>query len=203
MRLAKVHRSDIDGRDVRVVRQTPCTAPARTLVDCAAVLDRETLHALVDDAFCRRIVDIGSVHAAAERAGRHPGRPGTLALRETLEAWEPGIRPGSPAEVRLLRLLHEWGYPAPTPQLRVYDVSGQLVAQLDVGWESRRFGLEYDGQRFHGPRQWHRDELRYARLRAAGVRVLAVDKYDLLPGRRRFRDELARAWRAAGEQQAS
>jgi hypothetical protein len=47
-----------------------------------------------------------------------------------------------------LRLL-EAGFPRPTAQIPILDNSGRLVYRLDLGWEDRRLGIEYDGVEFH------------------------------------------------------
>jgi hypothetical protein len=110
-----------------------------------------------------------------------------------LAAWTPGVAPASPAEARLLRRTDEWGFQAPERQLVVRDAGGRFVARLDMGWPSRRVGLEYDGGRHHGPRRFEHDESRHAGLVALGWRVGHVEKSDLLPGETWLREWLGRA----------
>lgn len=192
--LARVHRSDLDHTEVTRLLGMAVTTLERTLVDVASVVDRPLLEGLVDDVLAAKRSTAADVVAALARVGR--GRRGIDLLRSTLAVWEPHIRPGSPAEVRLLRLLVGWGFPTPETQVEVRDGSGRLVARIDLGWPERRIGLEYDSVRWHNPRHWARDEPRYARLQALGWRVDSATKADLVPGERRLPD-LVGTWLSA------
>jgi hypothetical protein len=192
MRVAKIHRSPIDPIDRTRINGIPCSTPSRMLVECAELLPPEPLAELVDATLVRGLTTPARVIDAIERSGRHPGRRGTLALREALAIWAPGIEPGSPAELKLVRRVVEWGFPPPELQVVVRDEAGRFVARLDAGWPARKIGLEYDGRRHHGPRRLEPDESRHARLRALGWRVGHVEKSDLLPGETTVRDWLER-----------
>ncbi len=192
--LARFHRSDLADADMARLHGMAVTSVERTLVDLATVVDRPLLERLVDDVLAAGRSTVTEVLAALARVGR--GRRGIDLLRSTLAVWEPLIRPGSPAEVRLLRLVVGWGFPTPQTQVEVRDGSGRLVARLDLGWADRRIGLEYDSVRWHGPRRWGHDEHRYARLEALGWRVDSATKADLVPGERRLPD-LLRTWLSA------
>lgn len=192
---AKVHRSAVPLLDRCRVDGFYLTTVSRTIVDLASVLDRETLAAVVDVAFCRKLATKASVLAALARAGK--GQKGRQLLREVLEVWSPAIEPDSPAEMRLVRQLGELGVDDVVLQHEVYDVDGTFVARLDLAWPERRKALEYDGVDAHGPRAWGRDEPRYARLKALGWDVESVTKYDLLPGEPRL-PRLIQRWLRAG-----
>jgi hypothetical protein len=193
-RVATVHRSTVPPVDRAHRGPLVVTAVSRTLVDCAAVVDGPTVESLFDAAFCRKLATAASVNAAADRVGR--GRPGLGLARRTAEVWNLHITPGSPAELRAIRLLAELGLDDLVPQHEVFDEAGSFVARLDLASPSRRLGLEYDGVEFHGPRSWARDEGRYCRLRQAGWQVESLDKLDLLPGEPRLR-RLVSSWSAA------
>jgi hypothetical protein len=152
------------------------------------------LEAVVDAALCRKLATTRSVVAAADRTPR--GRPGRALARKVVEVWSPGIEPGSPAEVRLIRMAAIEGIHGLVAQHHVFDERGRFVARLDLAQPERRRGFEYDGVEAHNPRHWARDEARYARLRALGWQVEPVTKLDLLPGERRLRD-IARRWSLA------
>jgi hypothetical protein len=188
MRIAKVHRADLDPRDVMRVDRIPCTTPARTIVDAATLLAREPLRELVDDLLCRRLASAPFVLEVAERAAARKGMP---LLREVLDAWSSTIRPGSPAEMRALRLLERWGFGRAVRQHEVRRADGTLIGKLDLAFPEFQDGAEYDSVRWHNPRRWERDESRYAELRAAGWHVVAIDKHDLLPGEHAWRDAVA------------
>lgn len=190
------HRSAVDRVDRCVVAGIPCTRPARTLVDCAAVVGYEALCDLVDDALCRRLTKVSAVYAAGARVGRGPGRKGVSQIHRALQVWAPGPEPGSPAEMRMIRRVQQLGFPLPERQVVVRDAGGRFVARLDAGWEDRRFGLEYLGERHHGPREWVDDDTRDDRIAACGWRVESVDRFDLRPGSTRLSEILGAVFRA-------
>ncbi len=190
-RTAVVHRSEVAVVDRTKVGVIPCTSPARSLVDVAALVDRRHIAELVDDVVCAGLVQPASVLGAARRAQRAPGRRGVPMLIAALGPWVDGIRPGSPAEVRLLRRLVAWGLPVPAKQHRVHDDTGELVGVLDLAWSDRRIGLEYDGVRHHTPRDLGHDVAREERLRSLGWSIERVDRFDLVPSSTRLRDLLA------------
>lgn len=176
---ATVHRSSVPTPDATSLAEIPVTTVARTLVDCASVLGHQALCELLDDALCQRLCTTAEVTAAMGRAGRGPGRAGLASLERALLPWTPGLPPGSPAEMRLIRLLIRWGFPLPERQVKILDHSGRFVAKMDVGWRERRTGLEYYGERHHGPRKKQHDERRLSRITAAGWEVRVVRKEDL------------------------
>jgi hypothetical protein len=191
---AKVHRSDVPSIDRTKRNGVWVTSVSRTVVDLAELLDRPTLEQVVDDALCRKVASVRSILAAAERVGR--GRRGIALLRSVLEAWEPGIAPGSIAEVRLLRRCGELGIVGLVSQYEVVDETGAFVARLDLARPEQKQALEYEGVDPHNPRRWAHDEPRYARLRALGWDVQPVGKLDLCPGEG-FLANLARRWLAS------
>jgi len=193
-RLAKVHRQVVPAQDYQHRDGVIVTTPSRLLVDMARVLGRAPLEELVDDVFCRGLTSIDSVATSLERAGL--GHHGHALLRDVIDVWSPTIEPGSIAEIRLLRLLGELGATGLVTQHEVLDANGAFIGRLDVARPDRKCGLEYDSIRFHGPRQWERDERRYGQLRAAGWDVEGVTKADLVPGATRLATISAR-WLSA------
>jgi hypothetical protein len=178
---AVVHWGDLDPVDVCTVAGIPCTGPARTLVDCAAVVGHEALCALVDQILFRH-GDARRVREAMKRAARAPGRRGFPSLQEALVVWTPGPKPGSPAEMRLVRHLHRLGFPLPERQWKVRDANRRLVGKIDLAWPRWMVGLEYDGGEFHGPRRWTADDERQDDLEALGWQIGRATKHDLEPG---------------------
>ncbi|MGH8992614.1 MAG: DUF559 domain-containing protein [Acidimicrobiia bacterium] len=141
---------------------------------------------------------LGLVRAAAGRAAQAPGRKGLPLIEEALEVWSTGRRPDSPPEMKLFRLMVEWGFPGPQRQHPVFDTVGQFVGRGDVAVPAWRLILEYDGQEFHGPRSKAADAARQSRLEALGWTVLRVTKNDLRrPGRLRARLQTLAAARTA------
>lgn len=176
---AVVHRSSLPSPDVTAVDGVPVTGVARTVVDCAAGMGHDELCELVDDVLCRPLCTPAEMWAAMSRAERGPGRAGMASLERALAVWTPGPRPGSRAEMRLVRRLVGWGYPIPQRQVKVFTPTGRFVGRVDLGWESRRVGVEYYGERHHGPRARAHDEARLARIEAEHWAVTVVRKADL------------------------
>jgi len=196
--LAVVHRARLHPIDQRNTLGIRTTSGARTLVDCAATLTAPELKRLVDAAMhADPRLRASDVDLAWDRSQRRPGRHGLRPLRAALEDWRPAIRPGSPPELRLIRLVQQWGYPEPERQIKIMDRTGVLVGRIDAGWRNRKVGLEYDSDRWHGPSRWARDEPRHARLEQLGWRIIHVDKVDLRAGERSLHAALAAAWSQA------
>jgi hypothetical protein len=193
-RVAIVHRSVVPLVDRAHRGPLIVTSVSRTLLDCAAVLDGPTVEGLFDAAFCRKLATRESVLAALGRVGCR--RSGADLARRTAEVWNRVVEPGSPAELRTMRMLAELGLDDLVAQHEVFDDDGGFVARLDLASPRRLLGFEYDGLEFHGPRAWARDEARHARLRAAGWQVESLDKLDLVPGEPRLR-RLVETWRTA------
>lgn len=187
---AVVHRADLRGRDRTQVGVVPSTGVARTLIDCATISQPELLADLVDDALVRQLTTVRRVRAAMARASHRPGRKGLAALDSILRVWTDGITPDSPAEMRLVRRLSEWGFPPPVHQHKVYAPSGRLLGRIDFAWPEWRTGLEYDGQRYHTPRRLAYDEKRHARIVSSGWRLHRCDRFDLLASADRLRCDL-------------
>jgi hypothetical protein len=199
IRFARVHRSPLGVSDRTTIDGIPATAPARTLLDCAGVIEFARLCSLVDTAFCSGISHPVTIPAAIDRAQHGHGKKGVAALRRATESWTPGIRPGSPAEMRLFRRIGEAGFEPPERQIQIFDAGGGFIGRIDVGWRHRRAGIEYDSDLHHSPRAWERDEPRQLRYAAAGWDVSRVGKHDLLPSATRLDDILARFRARRGE----
>lgn len=180
---AIVHHAPLENRDLCTAANIPCTRPARTVVDCAALLTYEALCEMVDDLLCRAPNTPSSLRAAMARASLNPGRKGIANLGRALEVWTPGPRPGSRGEMRLVRQLQAWGFPLPERQVEIRDGQGRFVARADLGYRDRdgdtKMVLEYQGKRHHGPREEEHDARRLRRIEATGVTVVLVDKGNL------------------------
>lgn len=160
-----VHRSaSLDRPDVRWRAGIPLTAPARSLLDAAATLERAALARAVDEARVRRLVNDRQLADVLER---HPRRRGMAVLRELL-ASEP-VLTRSDAEQRLLALLRAAGIPPDETNARI----GRY--EVDFLWRSERLIVELDGFAYHSSRAaFERDRARDAELLAAGHRVIRV-----------------------------
>jgi very-short-patch-repair endonuclease len=156
----------LDARDARMRWGMPVTAPARTLIDLAAVSGDQTVARALNEARVRRLVTDAELAAALERC---PLRPGVRRVRWVLRAEQDPAITRSEAERRLRRLVERAQFPRPQFNRRV------IGYEVDVVWEDLRVVLEVDGYDFHGHRAaFERDREKDQRLVAAGYTVIRV-----------------------------
>lgn len=164
----EVIRAELEARDVTRVHGWPCTAPARTLIDCAAHATADQLAVALECAWRR------DRHLPSEVAWRLArGLRGGATLREVVfDALRRGRPLRSVLEVRLWRLLLACGLPLPRTDVRVHDDDG--VMYLDFAYPLRGLVIETDGRAYHGPDRFEPDRLRDQRLAALGWIVFKV-----------------------------
>jgi very-short-patch-repair endonuclease len=166
----RVHRvTTLDIRDVRLHQGLPVTAPARTLIDCAATaaIDR-----LLNEARVLKLVRDADIHAALERS---PGRTGVAAMRALLEVESESGFTQSRAERRLKRIIAGSGIERPIFNTYVEGV------RADAYWPRVKLIIEVDGYQAHG--HWaafQRDRARDRRLISAGFVVLRFTWHQLI-----------------------
>lgn len=156
------------------------TTPARTWLDCAALVSPDHLLAMGDWALSSGLMSIGDLEPIINW-GR--GRRGVIRAREVAPLLRPGVE--SPQESRLRWLVISNGLPEPTinPEIVLPDMS---VRRLDLAYLGLRFGLEFDGD-WHARTQDH-DERRRAALADAGWEILVARKDDLTQPERFLRE---------------
>jgi len=184
---AVVHHATVTAADRCRFDRLPVTGVARTIVDCAALVDQEALNLLVDAALGRNLTSYNRIRAAWERAGRVRGG---RRLEVAIAPFSANVRLGSEKEAQALRRFHEWGVPPPVCQYNIRDDKGRFVARIDFAWPDHRFGLEYLGDEFHPPRRWAWDDRRFRAVEATGWRLDLGDRFDLRPSSTRLRDRL-------------
>jgi very-short-patch-repair endonuclease len=165
-----VHRvAALDIRDIRLHQGFPVTAPARTLIDCAAgslAIDR-----LLNEARALSLVTDAEIHAAM---GRCPGRTGIGAMRALLAAEQDAGFTRSEAERILERIVADAGLQRPTFNTRVAGM------EVDALWPAERVVVEVDGYRAHGHHAaFQRDRARDNQLVTAGYLVLRFTWHQL------------------------
>jgi very-short-patch-repair endonuclease len=84
----------------------------------------------------------------------------------------------SPMETRLRLLLVRAGLPAPELQHRLHDDRGVALARLDLAYEDRKVGIEYDGG--HHRDTFERDLARQNVLHSLGWTILRFTADDVL-----------------------
>ena len=184
---AIVHHATVAPSDRCWFNRVPVTGVARTVVDCAVLLNQESLDALVDAAIGRGLTTYRKIRAAWDRAG--PVRAADR-LTAALAPYTGGAEPRSEKEAHVVRVLHGWGLPPPITQYVICDENDRFLAKVDFAWPSWRFGLEYLGDEAHPPRAWRRDDRRLARIEAIGWRIEEADRFDLRPSSTRLRSLL-------------
>jgi len=154
----------IDRRDVRVHKGIRVTAPARTLLDLAAVASAREVEQAVAEAYGWRLTSHRDLTSVLNRAG---GTRGAALLRSVIDTGPRLTR--SEAEARLLALIRAARLPAPAVNARI---AGH---EVDFVWRHARLAVEVDGYAFHSSRAaFERDRRRDGELQAAGWRVLRL-----------------------------
>jgi hypothetical protein len=170
-----VHRATrLERADRWLYDQIPVTSVARTVIDLAALLERDRLVALLDDVLARRLVPLPYLRSRLDALGCR-GRKGAGALAGLLgERTALKCQPQSGFEWLLFRTLAAAGLPAPEPQYPV-RLPGGRTAYLDFAYPLARLALEADSYLHHSSlTDWSLDRARNSDLVALGWRILAV-----------------------------
>ncbi len=150
-----VHEAVLPLPEPVLVRGIPCAPPSRCAIDLARTVRR--LDALpVLDAVLRAGL-VGPEDLLAE-VTRHRGLKGVRQARELVSLADGRAECRQESQLRLV--LVDGGLPAPQPQLWVCDAAGVRLYRLDLGYERKRVGIEYDGLS-----HLDRDRLRHDRQR--------------------------------------
>ena len=172
-----VHRTRrLEPCDVTEIDGIPATTATRTLIDLAAVTDKASLTALVDDAMGLGIVNRSWLHrrALALRNGRRG--VGILVALTSNEA-ESKFR--SWLERRAAYVISEGRVPVPRWNEPIRE-GARLLGVADACWPGHRLIAEFDGLRFHStPDQRRADAERERELVLAGWRVLRFTWLDV------------------------
>jgi hypothetical protein len=162
-RLADDERGAIDG--------IPCTSPARTLLDLAAVVKGPRLAWAIEGAERTRQFDGRALEAVLARAG---GRPAAARLRSALAAYRGEAPPTRREFERLaLGLFERAGLPSPRVN-KFVDTPAEPL-EVDFCWPERRLIVEADSWEWHGTRaRFENDRRRDQLLRRAGWAVVRI-----------------------------
>jgi very-short-patch-repair endonuclease len=158
--------------EVMSLRGLTVATPARAGFDLARHLLGATAVSHLDDlARATRITrqDLTSL------VDRYPRARGSKRARLLIDMMDAGAE--SPKESWLRLVLINAGLPAPTTQIQVTD--GSFVAFLDMGWETPKVAVEYDGDHHRLDRsQYVKDIRRAETLERIGWHVIRVVKED-------------------------
>ena len=171
-REVRVHRSDVRPSEVDLVDDVPVTTAARTAWDVAALEPLGTAVAALD-----AMVRAGSVSLPelTGMAGCGTGRWGVTRVRRAVPLVDPRAESAPESRVRVALVLAGL---TPVPQFQVVH-HGVELARVDLGFPEARLAVEYEGAHHFDADQIVRDDARYARLRAAGWRVVRLAAHDL------------------------
>jgi hypothetical protein len=153
----------------------PVTPVDRTLVDLAQILSHDDAMAAFTSAIVQRLTTVNHVLCVA---GELPHRAGTGLVRRLAYELSPEFE--SCLELELGRGLRVRGWTYWTPQLRIIDTSGRVLARADFGDPVTRTRLEVDGFAYHGlPEQQQRDKARDRLLARSGWLTLRFGASDI------------------------
>ena len=157
------HRAVLPADEVTVHDGIPTTTPARTLLDLAAVVPRQTLERALDEA---EILRLPGPHKLLDR---YPRRTGAANLRTLLLTSRSPTPTRTELEAKFLTFLDAWGFDRP-------DVNTIIEGlEVDAAWRDARLIVELDGFDVHRTRAaFERDRERDRRLTAAGWRVIRL-----------------------------
>jgi very-short-patch-repair endonuclease len=172
------HTATLDAKDVTTVEGIPVTTVARTLVDLAHVVPRDSVAKALREAEHRQTLDVREIEAIRARTRHRPG-PGHATLTAVLEQH---TRRGtqltrSVLEERFVALCETHGLLRPRMNAHV----GAL--EVDALWPDRRLAVELDGWDRHKDRRAFQDDRTKANaLTRAGYRVLRFTHDDVVHG---------------------
>jgi very-short-patch-repair endonuclease len=186
-----VHRTQtLPACDLTTIGSIPVTAPVRTLLDLAAVVDDARLEIALDDTIRRGLTSMARLRWRLNQLGRK-GRDGTAAMKRVLDLRTNGPVAESALETRVVRALRSAGVPAPRRQYRISH-AGLTLARVDLAWPAQRVAMEVDSYRYHsGRHEWERDLARRNSLEAAGWKVIHVTAQQLRTGRTQLMAQLS------------
>ena len=147
--------------EVRDHRGLPVTAPARTLLDLAAHVPRDTLARALAEAQVLGLATPADMRRAIRQTPNHRGARALAGMLDTTEPTRTKL------ERVLLDLLHRAGLPSPLVNAKAGPY------EVDALWPAERMIVETDGWAAHGHRgAFERDRARDADLQSRGYTVL-------------------------------
>lgn len=166
-------RIDLPDDHLSAVRGLSVTSPARTYLDCAALIPREHV-VVMGDAILRR--NLASMDELRSVVAWGRGRRGVRQARTSLPLLDR--RSESPGESLARAHLLLSGLPAPECNYDVFDATG-WIARADMAWTRERVIVEYDGQVHSGEKSRRSDAARRNLLQRAGWYVIVLTARDL------------------------
>ncbi|WP_344689620.1 DUF559 domain-containing protein [Blastococcus jejuensis] len=173
----RVHRTEVASGEVRLIENAReavrVTTPLRTAWEIGTLERVGNAVALLDAMVGAQHLTYESLERLA-REGR--GRWGSRRFSKVVPLVDgrSQSRPESLVRVACVRA----GLPAPVPQF-VVQSAGRWLGQVDLAWPEHRLIVEYEGPHHFEEHKIVQDDGRYARLIAAGWRVIRLSTADL------------------------
>jgi very-short-patch-repair endonuclease len=165
----RIHRINaLHPRDIRTTHNLRLTSPARTIIDCAPVIDVDRA---IADAMARRLLTPPDLAQALDRSPtNHAGVP---IVKQHIAGGPVLTR--SDKERQLRKLLRAANLPMPLSNARLAGF------EVDFYWPEHRLVVEIDGFGTHGSRRSFESDRRKDQLLAvtAGVSVLRFTAWQL------------------------
>jgi very-short-patch-repair endonuclease/predicted transcriptional regulator of viral defense system len=165
----RVHRTAVLADiDLRTWKGIPVTSPARTVLDCAAVLPPRRVRRLVREAFAQRLVTLEELVEILRRLGPRRG-----SRRLAIVVADGFVPTRTVLEDIVLDLIERGGLARPNVNvpLRI----GARTVVPDFRWPESRLVVEADGAAWHDHKLAREDDAeRQALLEAHGERVVRV-----------------------------
>lgn len=170
----RVHRTDLRPDEIwTTVDGTRITTVERTAWDVAALETIPTAVGLIDGMLRDgRLTE----EALDDEWARRPGQWRSQRAHTVLSLVDG--RAQSPPESWVRVACHLGGLPHPVPQFRVVG-AGVWFGDVDLAWPAAKLIVEYEGAYHFDGLQIAKDDARYARLVAAGWRVIRLSSADL------------------------
>lgn len=171
------------------------TSPARTALDCAAILPMPEVQFLVDEARVRKQLRPKVIGYTIDRAPGHRGIPNLLAA---MAVHDPGKgRTRSELEQRARRFLRERGYPAYEWQVEIRFDDGDVFS-MDAVWHDQKVILELDSRWHDTDPRFHSDRRKTRRLNAEDWDVVRATWVDFDDYEDELDDDLKKILRRRG-----
>jgi hypothetical protein len=166
-----VREITVDDADLQVVDGVLMTTPLRTVFDCGRWLSVVEGTVVADAIAHERVITVAGLAAYAKS---HRALRGIRTLDQVIDLMDP--KSESPMETRVRVLIVRSGLPRPQCQIEIRDAAGNFVARADLGYETERVIVEYDGT-FHWEQRRADDRRRHA-MRELGWTVIVVSRED-------------------------
>jgi very-short-patch-repair endonuclease len=157
--------------DERVMKEgVPVTSVHRTIFDLAAIVDLDTVAAMIREAEYRNRYDHLSL---PDLLKRYPGKRGSRTVRSALQriTEEPSGRKRSKLEERFAPFLRR--HRLPMPRFNAWILVGPKQFQVDCHWPGTKEIVELDGWQGHSSRSAFQDDrARDRALKLAGYSVI-------------------------------